>query len=388
MELEKKEKGKKPWRVMIAGGGTGGHIFPAIAVANALRARVSKIDILFVGAKGKMEMQKVPKAGYKIEGITIAGYDRGSLFKNMGLPFKLLIGFFQAMKVVGKFKPHLVLGVGGYSSYPVLRYAQLTGIPTFIHESNSIAGKSNRMLGNRAEKVFVASKGMEKYFSESKISFSGNPVRGPILSFGQILKSDAIRHFALSPEKPVLLVMGGSLGAKSINEAVHDNLQEIIRLGVQLIWQTGKSRSDKYITASEANGTGWAGEFIDQMELAYAASDYIVSRAGAMAIAELMVVGKPVILVPYPFAAEDHQTRNAKALENEGAAILIADQYIGQELVPKLMEWTRNKSAAQSMAQKIKSMEVLDADKFIAEQLYSFLKKKYNGVAKVARDKS
>ncbi|HEV7620197.1 MAG TPA: undecaprenyldiphospho-muramoylpentapeptide beta-N-acetylglucosaminyltransferase, partial [Flavisolibacter sp.] len=331
-----------PKRIIIAGGGTGGHIFPAIAIANALIKIDPETEILFVGAKGKMEMEKVPQEGYKIEGIDIAGYNRSSLIKNIGLPLKLVKSFLHVKMIIKHFKPDGVIGVGGYSSFPVLRYAQLKGIPTFIHESNSFAGKSNIYLGKKATKIFVASDGMEKFFPGNKIEISGNPVRHAIVNNLSVSKTEALNYFGLRMDKKTLLIIGGSLGAKSINEAIERDLEEVVQRNIQVIWQSGKPF---YPKAKERAGNMqgvWVNDFITRMEMAYTAADIIVSRAGAMAVAEISLVKKPVIFVPYPFAAEDHQTANAKKLVEKNAALLIKDSDTAEKLVPMILELARN----------------------------------------------
>ena len=311
-------------RVIIAGGGTGGHIFPAIAIANALKKIDEKIEILFVGAKGKMEMEKVPEAGYKIEGLDIAGFNRSSLIKNVGLPFKLAKSFLQVRSIVKRFKPDAVIGVGGYSSYPVLRVAQAKRIPTFIHESNSFAGKSNIMLGKNATKVFTGTDGMEKFFPKKKIMVTGNPVRKSITD-ASVSRREGINFFSLDEAKTTVLVVGGSLGAKSINEAIDKGLDLLLDAGLQIIWQTGKPYAEKGKQRAVGKQGVWVNEFITQMEYAYAAADIVVARAGAMTVAELCVAKKPVLFVPYPFAAEDHQTVNAMALIKKNAALMVKD---------------------------------------------------------------
>lgn len=301
-------------KVILAGGGTGGHIFPAIAIANALKKLEPSVDILFVGAKGKMEMEKVPQAGYKIEGLDIAGFNRSSLIKNFGLPFKLVKSFFQVRGIIQRFQPDAVIGVGGYSSFPVLRYAQAKGIPTFIHESNSFAGKSNILLGKNATKVFVASDGMQKFFPADKLQVTGNPVRPAIVASASIEQAEAKQFFGLDAQKKTLLVVGGSLGARSINEAIASGINALLEAGLQIIWQTGKTDAQRWKEAAAGMKGAWVNEFITEMQNGYAAADIVVSRAGAMAIAELCVVKKPVVFVPFPFAAEDHQTANANHL--------------------------------------------------------------------------
>ncbi|HSF45912.1 MAG TPA: undecaprenyldiphospho-muramoylpentapeptide beta-N-acetylglucosaminyltransferase, partial [Chitinophagaceae bacterium] len=348
-------------RMIIAGGGTGGHIFPAIAIANAVKKAVPEAEILFVGAKGKMEMEKVPQAGYKIEGLDIAGFNRSSLIKNITLPFKLVKSFFQVRKIIGEFKPDAVVGVGGYSSFPVLRYAQQKGIPSFIHESNSFAGKSNILLGRKATKVFVATDGMEKFFPAGKIMVTGNPVRAVIAASG-INREEARRFFGLDPAMRTILSIGGSLGAKSINEAIDQDIQKISANDIQLIWQTGKPYAARGREAASGNQRVWVSDFIKEMEYAYAAADVVISRAGAMAIAELCVVAKPSILVPYPYAAEDHQTANARNLEQKHAGIMIKDEEAKNRLVNEAINLVKDERRRAELSKNIGAMGVRDAD--------------------------
>ncbi|MGZ8540288.1 MAG: undecaprenyldiphospho-muramoylpentapeptide beta-N-acetylglucosaminyltransferase, partial [Chitinophagaceae bacterium] len=345
-------------RIIIAGGGTGGHIFPAIAIANALKKIEESIEILFVGAKGKMEMEKVPQAGYKIEGLDIAGFNRSSLIKNIGLPFKLIKSFFQVRKILHQYKPDAVVGVGGYSSFPVLRFAQARGIPTFIHESNSFAGKSNIMLGKKATKVFTGTDGMEKFFPAQKIKVTGNPVR-QVIAETAISRAEGIRFFGLDENKKTLLVVGGSLGAKSINEAIDKGLDELLNAGLQLVWQTGKPYAAKAKEHTAGRSSVWVNEFITQMEYAYAAADIIVARAGAMTVAEICVVKKPVLFVPYPFAAEDHQTVNAMQLVNKNAAMMIKDGEAPGKLVPMTIQLAKDESRQLEMKINISALAVI-----------------------------
>ena len=319
-------------RIIIAGGGTGGHIFPAVAIAGALQRQDPGIELLFVGAKGKMEMEKIPQAGYRIEGIDIAGFNRSSLLKNAGLPFKLIRSFFQVSRILRSFRPDAVIGVGGYSSFPVLRAAQARRIPTFIHESNSFAGKSNILLGKKADRIFVASDGMEKFFPANRIIVTGNPVRSSIVN-SRITRDEAIRSFSLDPALPTVLSTGGSLGAKGINEAVAAHLDDWRKAEIQLIWQTGKPFAAQAEALSQGRRGIWTGDFIPKMENAFAAADVVISRSGAMSIAELCVVGRPVIFVPFPFAAEDHQTANARNLVDKGAALMVKDSEAKDKLV-------------------------------------------------------
>ena len=360
-------------RIIIAGGGTGGHIFPAIAIANALKKLDSRAEILFVGAKGKMEMEKVPQAGYEIKGLDIAGFNRSSLIKNIWLPFKLIKSFFQVRSIMNAFKPQAVIGVGGYSTFPVLRLAQAKGIPTFIHESNSFAGKANMMLGKGATSVFVASGGMNKFFPAEKISVVGNPVRPVIVKAAGISKSEAAIFFGLEADKRIVLVVGGSLGARSINEAMASGIDKLFEAGLQVIWQTGKTDASKWSEAASGKKGVWVGEFITQMEQAYAAADLVVSRAGAMAIAELCVVRKPVVFVPYPFAAEDHQTANAMHLVNNNAALLVADKDVQQNLITVVIDLAADDNKQELLKTAIGRHGVSDADERIATAILKVL---------------
>ena len=360
-------------RIIIAGGGTGGHIFPAIAIANALKKLDESITILFVGAKGKMEMEKVPQAGYKIQGLDIAGFNRSSLIKNIGLPGKLFRSFLQVRSIFKKFKPDAVIGVGGYSSFPVLRFAQARRIPTFIHESNSFAGKSNKLLGRKATKVFVASDEMQQFFPPEKILVTGNPVRPDIVNVATLLKKDALAFFNLSEGKKTVLIVGGSLGARSINEAIERGLDDLTAAGLQLIWQTGKTDAARWKAAAEGKQNVWVSDFITQMQNAYAAADIVISRAGAMAIAELCVVKKPVLFVPYPFAAEDHQTVNAKNLVSKNAALMIKDSEAGEKVIAAILALANDEEEQEALKKNISALAVTDADVKIAEEILKVL---------------
>ena len=357
-------------RIIIAGGGTGGHIFPAIAIANAIKKLQPETEVLFVGAMGKMEMEKVPQAGYNIIGIDIAGFNRSSLIKNIGLPFKLVKSFFQVRKIIADFKPDVVIGVGGYSSFPVLKHAQMKGIKTFIHESNSFAGKSNIMLGKNATKIFVASQGMEKFFPKERIVVTGNPVRNSI-AHSSVTREGALRFFNLRNDKITVLAVGGSLGAKSINEALANKIGTFELHNLQLIWQTGKNNAQKYKEAGKGLLNVWVNEFITQMELAYAAADIVISRSGAMAVTELCVTGKPVIFVPFPFAAEDHQTANAKVLADAKATLMVKDSEANEKLVTMAVSLALNKDLQTELSNNIATFAIRNADETIAKEILS-----------------
>ncbi len=354
--------------IIIAGGGTGGHIFPAIAIANALKQEDPTIEILFIGASGKMEMEKVPQAGYTIEGLDIAGFDRQSLLKNILLPFKLIKSFFQVRNILKKFKPRAVVGVGGYSSFPVLRYAQARDIPTFIHESNSFAGRSNIMLGKKATKIFVATGGMEKFFPKEKIMITGNPVRKEIVQ-SKITKMEGLSFFKLAANKKTVLAVGGSLGAKNINEALATHLDEFEKNDLQLIWQTGKTTAAEYTNKGIDKPNLSIHDFIKEMEMAYAAADIVISRAGAMAVTELCVAAKPTLFVPYPLAAEDHQTSNAMNLVKKNAALMIKDSEAKEKLVTAVIALSKDESLQATLKRNINALAVSNADEIIAKEI-------------------
>jgi len=367
-EIKSVSKNNETLRIIIAGGGTGGHIFPALAIANALKKIRPEAEILFVGAKGKMEMEKIPEAGYKIIGIDIAGYKRSSLIRNIALPYKLLQSFFQVTKILKNFKPDVVIGVGGYSTFPVLRLAQTRNIPTFIHESNSLAGKSNMMLAKKAKAIFVASEGMEKYFPVNKIIVTGNPVRD--IFSKKISKEEALNFFGLKAGLKTVFVMGGSLGAKSINETIAENIEVFQKNNLQLIWQTGKNFAGKAARAEEERTNIWTNAFISKMEYAYKAADVVIARAGAMTIAEICVVKKAAIFVPYPFAAEDHQAVNALFLVKRNAALMVRDSDVKTALIPTLLELLKDEKRIEEMENNISALSNLTADETIAQQIF------------------
>lgn len=364
---------KKHSKVIIAGGGTGGHIFPAIAIANALKQEHASMEILFVGANGKMEMEKVPQAGYQIKGLDIAGLDRQSLWRNIGLPFKLVKSFLQVKLIIDRFQPDAVIGVGGYSSFPVLRYAQSKHIPTFIHESNSFAGKSNILLGKKATAVFVATDGMERFFPKEKLLIVGNPVRKSIAQ-ANINREEAIRFFGLDASKKTVLAVGGSLGARSINEALALHLDEFEKNDLQLIWQTGKTTAAEYIQKGSGRKNVWVNDFIKEMEMAYAAADVVISRAGAMSVTELCVAGKPTVFVPFPLAAEDHQTSNAMNLVNKQAALMVNDKEAKEKLVSTVIALSRDEMLQQQLHTNCKAMAVINADEVIAKEILKHIR--------------
>ncbi len=357
-------------KLIIAGGGTGGHIFPAIAIANAVKNRQALSDILFVGAKGKMEMEKVPAAGYKIIGLDIAGFNRSHLLKNIFLPFKVMKSFLQAKKVLQDFKPNVVVGVGGYASFPMVYMAQRNGIPTLLQEQNSFAGKSNKILGKKANAICVAYDGMERFFAKEKIVNTGNPVRKNITE-NHISKEQALDFFQLKSNQKIVFVFGGSLGAKSINEAIEAQVKTILESGAQLIWQTGEAFVERAKNAIKGyEHVAKVFPFIREMDYAYVAADIIVARAGASSIAELCIVAKPVIFVPFPFASEDHQMHNAMSLAKHHAAIVVKDSDAKAELVSKIISLLHDEKARELMIQHIKPLAIKDADQNIANKIF------------------
>ena len=355
-------------KIIIAGGGTGGHIFPAIAVAKALHRINPAIEILFIGSKGKMEIEKVPKAGFNIKGLDIIGYNRSRIWKNWSLPFKLIRSFIQVKNIFRVFSPDAVFGVGGYSSFPVLKYAQRKGIPSFLHESNSVAGKANIMLGKKAALVMVAQAELYKYFPQGKIFISGNPIRNEI-AHSTILREEAIEFFGLKKDRLVILVVGGSLGAKSINNAIEKGINKILTANLQLIWQTGKGALDIIDESLKSKKEVFISEFINKMNYAYAAADIVISRAGAIAIAELCAMRKASVLVPYPFASEDHQTGNAMELVNNHAAIMISDNDVSEKLVDTVIRLVHDKSKCEMFSSAAGSLFIQDADMLIANKI-------------------
>ncbi|REJ85018.1 MAG: undecaprenyldiphospho-muramoylpentapeptide beta-N-acetylglucosaminyltransferase [Bacteroidetes bacterium] len=357
-------------KVIISGGGTGGHIFPAISIANALMELNSRNKILFVGAQGRMEMEKVPAAGYEIIGLKIKGIRRKLSLENFKLPFLLISSLFKSAKVIKRFSPDVAVGVGGYASGPLLFMAGLKNVPSLIQEQNSYAGITNRLLAKRASKICVAYDGMNKYFPQEKIVLTGNPVRKQIREMSMD-KASARASFGLDPDRKTLLVIGGSLGAASINKSVLAGLNKLSEKGIQLIWQTGKSGAYFIDKAGNPNEIKrHISPFIERMDLAFAASDFIISRAGAGSISELQIAGKPVILVPSPNVAEDHQTKNAMALVEMNAALLVKDSEAEMVLIDKAISVSESEALCRSLSENIKSLAIFDSDLRIAKEVY------------------
>ncbi len=370
----------RPTKIIISGGGTGGHIFPAISIANALKRIEPGCEILFVGAVGRMEMEKVPAAGYNIVGLNISGLQRGSIAKNLSLPFKLFGSMRKAMQLIDEFKPDVVVGVGGYASGPILFAASLKKIPYLIQEQNSYAGITNKWLGKKAAKVCVAFDNMGQFFPEENVLKTGNPVRKDVVDIIDKHHAGA-ELLRLDPLKKTILVTGGSLGAGTLNKSIEKHLPELIKADVQVIWQTGKFY---YKGIMERLGLDFHPnvrilEFLNKMDMAYAAADLIISRAGAGTIAELCLIKKPVILVPSPNVAEDHQTKNALALVKNNAALLIADSSAEDTLVLEALSLLGNKEKSKQLAENIGKMALPDADNVIARQVLILAERRKQG---------
>ncbi|MFA7358549.1 MAG: undecaprenyldiphospho-muramoylpentapeptide beta-N-acetylglucosaminyltransferase [Bacteroidales bacterium] len=360
---------------MISGGGTGGHIFPAISIANALKQKCSRAEILFVGAENRMEMERVPAAGYPIVGLPVSGFDRQHLLRNIRTLFLLIKSMSKARKILRDFKPDVAVGVGGYASGPLLRAATAKKIPCLIQEQNSYAGVTNKLLAAGAARICVAYEGMERFFPKEKIILTGNPVRQDLLhSINQ--KEAALKHFGLKPDRPVLLVLGGSLGARSINQAVQQQLKLIEKSGVQLIWQTGKYYYKDILAANaELNNKAiQITDFISRMDYAYALADLIVSRAGAGSISEFALLAKAVMLVPSPNVAEDHQTQNAQALVSKGAAVMIRDAEARDKLIPEALALLEQPERIESLKSAILEMALPHAAEHIADEIIKLAK--------------
>ena len=360
--------------MIISGGGTGGHIFPAIAIANALKAKVKDIEILFVGAEGRMEMEKVPAAGYKIEGLWISGLQRKLTIKNLVFPFKVMSSLIKAKKILKRFKPDVVIGTGGYASGPMLRVAANNGVPTLIQEQNSFPGITNKILSKKVNRICVAYEGMDDYFPKEKIVLTGNPVRQDITALvGK--RARGLETFNLTGEKKIVLVMGGSLGARTINESIAACLDDLVKRNIQLVWQTGKgffetakALAKKY----ETNGIR-VYDFISKMDQAYAVADAVVSRAGAISVSELCLVKKATILIPSPNVAEDHQTKNAMALVNHHAAILIKDKDANKELGKEIISLIGDKDRMDKLENNIAKLAFQNSADVIASEVLQLI---------------
>ena len=359
-----------PLRIIISGGGTGGHIFPAVAIANELRRRLPNTEILFVGASGRMEMTRVPEAGYRIVGLDISGLQRRLTLKNLLFPIQVFRSVRKAGKLIEEFRPDAVVGVGGYASAPVLLAATSRAIPSLIQEQNSYAGLVNKLLARRVGRICVAYDGMEKFFPADKLVVTGNPVRTEI-AFGS--RSDALKFFGLDPAKKTLLVVGGSLGARTLNQATAAALPRLRAAGVQLIWQTGKLYFPEAREQADQANNLHALEFIQRMDLAYAAADVVISRAGALSVSELCLIGKASILVPSPNVAEDHQTKNALALVSQGAALLITDEYAPARLYNEVLRLLVDTERQHELSTRIRELARPNATVAIVDELLNLI---------------
>lgn len=357
-------------RIIISGGGTGGHIFPAVSIANAIKAKRPDAQILFVGALGRMEMQRVPAAGYEIKGLPICGFDRKHLLKNIAVLFRIWKSQRMAKKIIKTFQPMAAVGVGGYASGPTLNVCAAKGIPCLIQEQNSYAGVTNKLLAKKAEKICVAYEGMERFFPADKIVMTGNPVRQNVLQT-TITKEEARKQFGLDPDKKTILLVGGSLGARTLNESVLQNLELIEKSGIQLIWQTGKYYNAAINEQLKGKNLPMlkVTDFISDMGAAYKAADLVISRAGASSISEFCLIGKPVILVPSPNVAEDHQTKNAMALVNKDAAIYVKDAEAPQTLIKQAISTVQNTEKLTSLSENIKKLGLKNSADIIADEV-------------------
>lgn len=363
-------------RLIVSGGGTGGHIFPALSIANAVKAKCPDAEILFVGAENRMEMQRVPAAGYRIVGLPVSGFDRKNIFKNIVVLWRLMKSRHKARRVIRDFRPQVAVGVGGYASGPTLKEAGAMGIPTLLQEQNSYAGVTNKLLANKADCICVAYEGMERFFPKEKIKLTGNPVRQNLLD-ATITHDDAVRVFGLDPSKKTILIVGGSLGARTLNESMLQAWDTLGESGVQLIWQTGKYYYE-HITG-QLRGRELKNvhvcDFISSMDAAYAASDLVISRAGAGSISEFCLLGKAVILVPSPNVAEDHQTKNALALVNKGAALYVKDADACAELVPLALSTIRDEGKLAQLRKNILTLAYHNSAEVIADEVIALARK-------------
>jgi len=353
-------------RFIISGGGTGGHIYPAIAIANELKSRYPEAEFLFVGAKDKMEMQKVPQAGYAIKGLWIAGIQRKITLDNAMFPLKLTSSLLNSFKIIKNFKPDVVIGTGGFASGAVLKVASMLGIPTVIQEQNSYPGITNKLLAKKANKICVAYENLESFFPKDKMILTGNPVRQDLIN--EASKSEAVAYFKLDANKKTLLVLGGSLGARRINQLIEKELDFLLSQNIQIIWQCGKLYLNDYSKYNEKDNVQVVA-FIDRMDLVYAAADVVISRSGASSVSELCIVGKPTIFIPSPNVAEDHQTKNAKAISDKNGAILIKETELESQFETIFSDLNSNESKQVELSQNIKKLALPNATKQIADEI-------------------
>ena len=360
-------------KFIISGGGTGGHIYPAVAIANELKAQFPDATFLFVGAKDKMEMQKVPQAGYKIEGLWIAGLQRKITVQNAMFPIKLASSLLKSFFILKRFKPDVVIGTGGFASGAVLKVASMLGIPTVIQEQNSYPGITNKLLAKKANSICVAYENLERFFPKEKLHFTGNPVRQDLMEVAS-KKEEAIAYFKLDASKKTLLILGGSLGARRINQLIEKELDFLLQLDFQIIWQCGKHYLNEYSKYNEKENVEVTA-FIDRMDLVYAAADVVISRSGASSVSELCIVGKPTIFIPSPNVSEDHQTKNAKAIVERGAAILIKESNLDDEFKIVFEAIVKDQGKLQNLTENIKKLAKPNATKAIVEEIKKVLKK-------------
>lgn len=360
---------KKP-RFIISGGGTGGHIYPAVAIANELKSRFPEAEFLFVGAKDKMEMQKVPQAGYAIKGLWISGIQRKLTLDNAMFPFKLLSSMWNSFRIIKSFKPDVVIGTGGFASGAVLKVASILGIPTVIQEQNSYPGITNKLLAKKANKICVAYENLERFFPKDKMILTGNPVRQDLIN--EANKSEAIAYFKLDANKKTLLVLGGSLGARRINQLIEKELDFLLSQNIQIIWQCGKLYLNDYSKYNEKENVQVVA-FIDRMDLVYAAADVVISRSGASSVSELCIVGKPTIFIPSPNVAEDHQTKNAKAISDKNGAILIKESELETQFETIFSDLISNENTQEELSQNIKKLAKPNATKDIVEEIVKLI---------------
>lgn len=359
-------------RFILSGGGTGGHIYPAIAIANELKAQFPEAEFLFVGAEDKMEMDKVPQAGYKIKGLWISGLQRKLTFQNMAFPLKVINSLWKSRKIIKEFKPDVVIGTGGFASGPLLQMANNLNIPTVIQEQNSYPGITNKLLSKKADAICVAYENLERFFPKDKIIFTGNPVRQDLLEIDS-KRSEAIKHFNLDPNKKTLLVLGGSLGARRINRLIEKEIYNIVSKDIQIIWQCGRLYYHDYNHFTDGQVVQVM-SFIDKMDLVYAAADFVISRAGASSVSELCLVGKPVIFIPSPNVAEDHQTKNAKAIADKNGAILIKENELDATFEPTFAKLVFDENQQKELSENIKKLAKPNATKDIVEQIVKLIK--------------
>ena len=366
---------KRTPNILISGGGTGGHIFPALAIAGEIKRRNPEANILFVGAENRMEMEKVPAAGYKIIGLPVSGFDRKNIFRNFKVLFRLFKSISMAKNILKEFKPDIAIGVGGYASGPMLKAAQKQGFPTLLQEQNSYAGVTNKLLAEKATAICVAYDGMERFFPAEKITITGNPIRSSLLNC-TLTQEEAKKHYGLAPDKSTILIIGGSLGARTINNSIIKGLELIAKNpNIQIIWQTGKFYDEacKNALAEKPTPNIKQMAFVNDMDIAYRTADLVVSRAGASSISELQVLGKPCILVPSPNVAEDHQTKNALALVNQDAAIMVTDGQSEDTLVDTIIKTINDKEKLAKLAENISQMALHDAAEHIVDKVFEII---------------